>query len=146
MYKVLAIFISIAAIYFISKSNSPSIQPSATNLGHPLLGSWKLHSTNYDGTWISNEATKSLKHFTPTHFTWVDINEGNGVVTAIGGGGVDFADGYYVESINYAKGASIEKLLGVKVEFQWEIIDGFFHQRGTFPDGFYIHEKWARIK
>ena len=51
------------------------------------------------------------------------------------------SDDHYVESIDYAKGDNIEKLLGVNVKFDWKIVDGFFHQSGKFPDGFYIHEK-----
>ena len=45
---------------------------------------------NYDGVWIQLDGVMSIKHFTTTHFTWVDIGENDKVVTSVGGGRVFF--------------------------------------------------------
>ncbi len=113
---------------------------------HPLIGSWKLESFEYYGTWVSAEDTTSLKHFTKTHFTWVDVQDSNGVVKAVGGGRVSYENNYFIEHIDYGKGDSIEKLLGARVKFNWKIEDGVFHQTGVFPDGTTIYEKWVRVE
>jgi hypothetical protein len=89
--------------------------------GAHLVATWRLVSATYGPpgdqfNYVPKELVH-LKHVTPTHFTVVTYEVSSKKVTMVGGGRYSWQDGAYKETIEFAVGGSLPKLLGKEQSF-----------------------------
>lgn len=111
-----------------------------------LAGSWKLVSAKYGGreSTLPKVAT-TLKHVTPTHYTWVTIDK-DGQVTRIGGGTYVF-NGKLLESTpEYGLGPDFVAIKGKRQSFEIKFDGDRWTQSGTLSTGTTLEEVWERVE
>jgi hypothetical protein len=130
-----------------SLSAGPAPEAPGKNANaNKLVGAWKLVSGKYGGQPATlSELGTSLKHITPTHYTWVTYNQ-DGEVTRIGGGVYVF-DGKMMESTPvYGTGADIKSRKGKRHTYECKIEGKRLYQKGApLSTGLTIEEVWELV-
>ena len=111
-----------------------------------LLGTWKLVSAKYGGreSTLPKEAT-TLKHVTPTHYTWLTFDK-DGQATRTQGGPYEF-DGEVLKSTpEYGMGPGFEGIKGRVQSFKIKFEGDKFFQSGTLSTGTTLEEVWERVE
>jgi hypothetical protein len=124
-------------------ADEPKGEGAAAN---KLLGTWKLVSAKYDGreSTLPKEAT-TLKHVTPTHYTWLTFGK-DGQTTRTQGGPYEF-DGEVLKSTpEYGMGPGFEAIKGKVQSFEIKFHGERFFQNGTLSTGTTLEEVWERVE
>ena len=111
-----------------------------------LLGTWKLVSAKYGGreSTLPQEAT-TLKHVTPTHYTWLTFDK-DGQATRTQGGPYEF-DGEVLKSTpEYGMGPGFEPIKGKVQSFKIKFEGDTFFQAGTLSTGTTLEEVWESVE
>jgi hypothetical protein len=136
----LGVFLAVAA----SASNAAPDPKSDTQTAHPLVGTWKMVSTKYDGevSKLPDDMTM-LKHVTPTQFMWVIYDKSGKVVRAAGGSHAMKGENYD-ETPEYGLGA--ERIKGKTHKFTWRVDGNKWRHDGSLPGVVKIEEIWERVE
>jgi hypothetical protein len=111
-----------------------------------MLGTWKLVSAKYGGeeSTLPKEAT-TLKHVTPTHYTWATYGT-DGKVSRTQGGPYTF-DGELLKSTpEYGLGPGFEAIKGKPQSFECKFEGNKFYQSGTLSTGLALEEFWEKVE
>lgn len=113
----------------------------------PLAGVWRITGRMQEGKVVSIHHTgtrKTLKILTGTRFQWAAIDPGKKEFSGTGGGTYTFADGKYIEQIEFFSRDSSR--VGAGLQFDGQIKDGNWHHSGLSSRGEKIYEIWGRVK
>jgi hypothetical protein len=87
----------------------------------------------------------TLKHVTPTHYSWVTFDK-DGKVTRVGGGTYAF-DGEVLKSTpEYGLEPDFEAIKGKRQTFKIKFEGNRWTQSGTLSSGTTLEEVWERIE
>jgi hypothetical protein len=149
--KVRTIIITICLLVLAGQSSpvraaADESQGKGGAAANKLVGTWKLVSGKYGGQ-QSNlpEASTTLKHMTPTHYTFVTYNK-DGEVTRIGGGLYTY-NGKALESIlEYGVGSDIKSRRGKPQTYDCKVEGKKLYQSGTMSTGLTLEEVWELVE
>lgn len=112
----------------------------------PLAGMWRITQRMQGDnlTPIHQTGTrKTLKILTGTRFQWVAIDPGKKEFFGTGGGTYTFANGKYVEHIEFFSRDSSR--IGASLSFDDKLEEGKWHHTGLSSRGEKIYEVWEKI-
>jgi hypothetical protein len=111
-----------------------------------LVGTWKLVSGKYGGQ-QSNlpEASTTLKHMTPTHYTFVTYNR-DGEVTRIGGGSYAFGGKVMENTMEYGVGSDLKSRRGKPQTYDCKVEGKKLYQSGKLSTGLTLEEVWELVE
>ena len=113
----------------------------------PLAGVWQISSRLQEGELVPVHRTgtrKTLKLLTGTRFQWMAIDPGSKEFMGTGGGTYRFAEGKYIEQIEFFSRDSSR--VGASLTFDGELKDGEWHHSGLSSRGVKLYEVWTRVK
>ena len=124
----------VSALLFTGCGPSKSTEESVTEAPENLIGTWRL-SQRIDH--IANkteweDVTDSIvydKYLTDTHFTWINYDKNNDVLTGMGGGTYTFDGENYVEKIEFFLPPT-SSILGQEIYFTATFKDGNWYHNG----------------
>lgn len=111
----------------------------------PLAGVWKITHRMQEGNLAPIHTTgprKTLKILTGTRFQWAAINTETGEFSGTGGGSYTFADGIYVENIEFF--SRDQSRVGARLPFNGKVENGSWHHTGLSSKGDQIYEVWGK--
>jgi hypothetical protein len=122
-------------------------QPRGKNgTSNPLVGTWKLVSGKYGGQQSRlAEAATTLRHMTPTHYTWLTYDN-NGEVTRIGGGPYVFNGKVLETTLEYGVGSDIKARRGKPQTYQCRVEGKKLYQTGALSTGLTVEEVWELVE
>jgi hypothetical protein len=137
-----AVVVSLAA----SAAGGRADDPKGAAPENQLVGTWKLVSAKYGG----NESTlpkrlTTLKHVTPTQFTWASYDK-DGKVTRTAGGTYTLKGDTYEETPEYGFSLDFVGLKGKVQTFTWKVEGNKWHHTGKLSGGLTIDEVWERVE
>ncbi|MEQ8417517.1 MAG: hypothetical protein RIE86_27815 [Imperialibacter sp.] len=135
--KNISIFF-IVSIYVLISGCSNDSGKESTEAPKSLVGTWELVSYMSDSSggkaWIDHPSNILYqKHLTPTHFTWISYQKDNDQLVGMGGGTYTYDGENYVENIEFFLPAT-SSILGQKINFTADFVDGEWHHRGFVKD------------
>jgi hypothetical protein len=111
-----------------------------------LVGTWKLVSGKYGGQQSTlPEVSTTLKHMTPTHYTFVTYDK-NGEVTRIGGGSYTFNGKTLETTLEYGVGSDIKSRKGKLSTYKCRVEEKKLFQSGTLSTGLTLEEVWELVE
>jgi hypothetical protein len=112
----------------------------------PLVGTWKLVSAKYGGeaSKLPTEST-TLKHVTPTQFTWLSYDK-DGKVSRAAGGSYTVKGDVYEETPEYGISSDFDLIKGKAHAFTWKVEGGKWYHTGKLSSGLTIEEVWERVE
>jgi hypothetical protein len=117
----------------------------ATKLDDKIIGTWKLVSAKYGGEEVKfPEGSTTLKHVTPTHFTWLTYEQDGKMVRCAGGYTLKGEE--YVETPEYGMSQDFETIKGKAQTFKCSIEGNKWHHDGKLSNGLTIEEVWERVE
>jgi hypothetical protein len=127
--------------------HTPGIAQSQADGREKLVGTWRLISAKYGGqeSTLPQEGI-TLKHITPTHFTWMTYEDKTTLITRAGGGTYALHGEKYTESAQYGIGNDFEVIKRKDHSFSYRIEGGKWHNVGALDNGREISEVWELIK
>ena len=110
-----------------------------------LVGTWKLVSASYGGrqSTLPEDAT-TLKHITPTHYTWLTYDM-EGTVTRGAGGTYTFEADEFTQMGIYGLAATVALVKG-KNTYKCKVEGNKWYHTGILANGLTIEEVWERIE
>ena len=87
---------------------------------------------------------KTMKLLSGTRFQWIAYNTETKQFMGTGGGTYSTVDGVYKENIEFF--SRDDSKAGLKLEFDYEIIDGDWNHKGFSSKGDPLHEIWSQRK
>ena len=89
-------------------------------------------------------ARRTMKLLSGTRFQWIAYNVETKEFFGSGGGTYTTADGTYIESIEFF--SRDDSVSGRSLEFDYELVEGAWHHKGTSSKGDPMHEIWTTRK
>ncbi len=125
-----------------------SEQTSDQVLAKKLIGSWRIVDANKDGTPSdAHYGVVTIKHITPTQFTWLSYTSSDRQVFRSMGGSWKIEDGNYVETALYGMHDDFrERKFGNVRALACDIQGDVFTQTAIAENGSKFIEVWHRIK
>lgn len=108
--------------------------------GRELLGTWE--SVPRTGT---PKSRRTVKHVTPTHWTWVAYDRENKMVIAAAGGTWSLRDGEYVENCEFTTD-NFPQARGKSYPFEFRVDGDTWILKGGFNRAIRDDEGWKRVK
>ncbi|MBW3599822.1 MAG: hypothetical protein KY475_21445 [Planctomycetes bacterium] len=109
-----------------------------------LVGTWKLVSAKYGGQESTlPQAATTLKHITPTHYTWLTYGE-DGTITRGAGGTYTLEGDEFTQTGMYD--VEPRKLLKGKNTYKCRVEGNKWYHTGMLANGLTIDEVWERIE
>lgn len=111
-----------------------------------LAGNWRITGRMRDGSIqpIEKAARKTLKLLSSTRFQWMAINTETKEFFGTGGGTYTFANGKYIENIEFFSRDSSR--VGASLSFEGNVTNNVWTHKGLSTRGEPIHEEWSREK
>lgn len=113
----------------------------------PLAGVWKISEREQEGKLVpinQKGVRKTLKLLTGSRFQWFAINPETKQFSGTGGGFYSFADGKYIENIDFF--SRDNSRVGAQLVFDGKIESDAWHHSGLSSKGDTIYEVWKRIE
>jgi hypothetical protein len=111
-----------------------------------LVGTWKLVSGKYGGQRsLLPEVGTTIKHMTPTHYTWVTYGR-DGEVTRIGGGLYAFNGKVLESTLEYGMGSDIKSRKGKRHTYECKVEAKKLYQSGALSTGLTLEEVWELVE
>ena len=128
------------------KLNTGASWTRLDNGSAPLAGNWRITGRMQDGKMVESRPgpRKTLKILSGTRFQWVAINPEVKGFYGTGGGTYTFANGKYVENIEFFSRDSTR--VGASLTFDGKIDKGAWSHSGLNSRGEPLHEIWSRVK
>jgi hypothetical protein len=131
------------------RSTADSSKQAEARTENKLVGTWKQVKAKFGGKEHKiPEGTTQLKHITPTHFTFVDIDKDGNVFDTLGGP-YTLKGEKYEETPEYGGGtiAEVFKVLkGKPQSFECKVEGARWYHKGTLSNGLTIEEVWERVE
>jgi hypothetical protein len=142
MCRLLSLAVAAVAVAAAGAADEPNGAGGAAN---KLVGTWKLTSAKWGGEAVSLEKdAPTLKHITPTHYTWLTYRK-TGEVFRAAGGTYTLRGGEFVQQCEYGVGQDFAVVRG-KNTYKCRVEgDKWFHT-GRLPNGLTIEEVWERVR
>lgn len=117
------------------------------DIGQPgeLQGAWLMSGRVREGeTQLrdTDRPRKTMKILSGTRFQWIAYNTETKKFMGTGGGTYTTKNGEYTEHIEFF--SKDDSKTGLKLTFNYELIDGNWHHKGLSSKGDPIHEIWTR--
>ncbi|GAA5220740.1 hypothetical protein [Membranihabitans marinus] len=111
-----------------------------------LAGIWRIsgRKVNDEIQSIPKRARQTLKVLSDERFQWIAMNTETGEFFGTGGGRYTYKNGKYTEHIEFF--SRDNSRVGMKLEFNGEVIDGNWHHSGKSSKGSPIYEIWSKVK
>lgn len=109
-----------------------------------LQGAWLMSGRVSDGKEQLRDVTgprKTMKLLSGTRFQWIAYHTESKRFIGTGGGTYTTADGKYTENIEVF--SKDDSKAGLRLEFDYELIDGKWHHKGFSSKGDPMHEIWS---
>jgi hypothetical protein len=136
---------SLVAVIAFTSGRSIADEPKAKP-ANKLVGTWKEVSAKYDGNEARPpEGFKSIKHVTPTHFMWVDLDK-DGNATGAFGGPYTLTGDKYEETFEYGFGDLFKSLRGKTQSFTCKVEGNKWYHNGKTINGATLEEVWERVE
>ena len=114
--------------------------------GNVLVGTWKLVSGKYgDIQSTLPEFGTTLKHMTPTHYTWLTYDKAGGI-TRVGGGPYSFDGKILDTTLEYGVGSDIKSRKSKRQTYECKVEGRKLYQRGALSTGLKLEEVWELIE
>lgn len=111
-----------------------------------LVGTWRQISAKYGGQEHKfPEGVTTLKHVTPTQFTFLSYDR-DGNVLRSAGGGYTLKDDVYEETPEYGIGPDFQVIKGKPQTFTWKIEGNKWYHTGKLSNGLTIEEVLERVE
>lgn len=147
------LFLFILPIIFFDCTTRTSGGGMAGQGNNPLIGTWKLISSNNsspEGEFfrLDSSNTRQMKILNPTHFMYIQerISGNDREFLSAAGGRYELKEGTYTELFDYA---SWEDYKDTEAVFTWRIDGNMWYHKGVLntADGenFMIEEVWERV-
>ena len=110
-----------------------------------LQGAWLMSGRVRDGTKQLrnvNRPRKTMKILSGTRFQWIAYNTETKQFMGTGGGTYTTVDGEYKEKIDFFSRDNSKA--GLKLKFDYEIIEGEWNHKGFSSKGDPLHEIWIK--
>ncbi|MEE2604931.1 MAG: membrane or secreted protein [Bacteroidota bacterium] len=110
-----------------------------------LNGAWLMSGRYRNGvkqTRRTDGPRKTMKLLSGTRFQWIAYNTETKQFMGTGGGTYSTVDGVYKENIEFF--SRDDSKSGLKLEFNYEIIDGDWNHKGLNSKGDPLHEIWSK--
>ena len=117
------------------------------NQSGKLHGAWLMSGRVVDGKNQLRDISgprKTMKILSGTRFQWIAYNTDTKQFLGTGGGTYTTINGDYTESIAFF--SKDETKVGLKIKFNFELIDGNWNHSGFSSKGDPIHEIWSSRK
>ena len=111
----------------------------------PLAGVWSISARMQEGNIVPIHRTgtrKTIKILSGTRFQWAAIDPGTKQFSGTGGGRYEFANGKYIEHIEFFSRDSSR--VGASLSFDGKLENGEWHHSGLSSKGDKIYEIWRR--
>jgi hypothetical protein len=109
-----------------------------------LMGTWRLESALFGGKPFSPpEGSTTLKHITPTHFTWVTYGA-DGTIARTAGGTYTVVGDTYQENPDYGIGPDFAVVKSRAQKFTCKVDGDKWYHTGALSNGLTIEEVWQR--
>ena len=120
----------------------PQAEPTS-----PYVGTWRFVSGTYNGQEFDAPALGvTLKHVTPTQFTWLSYEAETGRISRAGGGTYTLAGDSCKEHIEYGTGEDFEMLRGTEQSLEIKVDEDRLYSGGKLSNGTVFSEVWERVK
>ena len=128
-------------------SQGPS-KLSDSELSQALIGSWRIVDAHRDGQPSElHFSCVTLKHITPTQFTWLSYKPEDRQVFRSMGGSWEVRDGVYIETPRYGMAQGFrENSFGKPTRIEFQLDQDLFTQVITGKDGSKFVEVWERVQ
>jgi hypothetical protein len=145
----MAVLVSLVAVaaFTSGRSTAGDQKKAEARTEIKLVGTWKMVKGKFGGKELNIQTTQ-LKHVTPTHFMFVDIDKDGKVFDALGGP-YTLKGEKYEETPEYGGGTIIEvfKILKGKPQlFECKVEGDKWYHNGTLSNGLTIEEVWERVE
>lgn len=132
-----------SATLFVSQVSADD--PKGGEKADKLVGTWKLVSAKFGGEAVPLSVdTPTLKHITPTHYTWLTYRK-DGEVYRAAGGTYSLRGDEFVQQCEYGVGQDFAKVKG-KNAYKCRVEGDKWHHTGKLPSGLTIEEVWERVE
>lgn len=131
----------------IDANNKKGAYKRIDNGSAPLTGLWQITGRMHEGKIVPIHHTgtrKTIKILSGRRFQWAAIDPGNKQFSGTGGGTYEFANGKYIEHIEFFSRDSSR--VGASLSFDGKLENGEWHHSGMSSRGEKIYEIWSRIK
>ncbi len=120
---------------------------SDKNTTTALYGTWQLSTYQYGPSSEKSmpENIKRIKLITPGHFTWIQYDTQNNIVTNSAGGTTTFDGTNYIESIDFAQ-MGMSNYLKKRQIFILKFENGKMYLEGQLSDSLKIKEVWLKLE
>lgn len=126
-------------------ADAAPVPAKAAKADGKLVGTWKLVSAKYGGkAWDPPEGATTLKHITPTHYSWLTYDK-DGTVTRGAGGTYTLKGDDFTQTAVYGLAATLPQVNG-KNTYACKLEDDTWHHSGKLPSGTTLEEVWERVK
>ena len=111
----------------------------------PLTGVWRIIGRQSDDSaqLAALRPRRTLKVLTGSRFQWIAMNIETGEFSGTGGGTYTFADGKYVENLEFF--SRDNSRVGARLEFDGTVNDGRWRHQGLSSRGDPIDETWVKL-
>ncbi len=109
-----------------------------------LQGAWLMSGRIRDGETQhrdTNKPRKTMKILSGTRFQWIAYNTETKQFMGTGGGTYSTTNDEYVENIEFF--SRDDSKVGIRLKFNYSLIDGKWHHSGFSSKGAPIHEIWS---
>ncbi|MBT8303306.1 MAG: membrane or secreted protein [Bacteroidia bacterium] len=109
-----------------------------------LQGAWLMSGRIRDGKTQQRDTSrprKTMKILSGTRFQWIAYNTETKEFKGSGGGTYTTIEGKYTENIEFF--SRDDSKAGLRLTFDYELIDGHWHHSGLSSKGAPIHEIWS---
>jgi hypothetical protein len=113
----------------------------------PLAGVWRITNRMQEGKIVpvmQSGTRKTIKMLTSNRFQWVAIDPGTKEFFGTGGGTYKFADGKYIENIEFF--SRDNERVGASLTFDGKLQSDGWHHSGLSSRGEKIYEIWNKVK
>jgi hypothetical protein len=117
------------------------------DVGSKYVGTWRIVSATYGGQEFDvSRLGVTLKHITPTQFTWLSYDKETGKISRAGGGKYTLEGTSCKESIQYGFGDDYEVIKDKEQSLQIKVDGDKLYSKGKLSNGREISEVWERVK
>jgi hypothetical protein len=130
----------------VAAAHAPADEPKGGGkAADKLVGTWTLTSAKWGGEAVPLPAdTPTLKHITPTHYTWMTYGK-DGVITRAAGGTYTLTGDEFTQQCEYGVSEDFTIVKG-KNSYKCRVEGDKWHHAGKLPNGLTIEEVWERVK
>jgi hypothetical protein len=141
---VLASLVAVAA-FTAARSTADDSKKAEARTENNLVGTWKMVKARFGGKEHKiPEGTMQLKHITPTHYMFVDIDK-DGKIFDARGGPYTLKGEKFESTPEYGVSDAFKALKGKPQVFQCKVEGDKWYHSGTLTNGLTIEEVWERV-